>query len=658
MEPAVASPKDSESGLAVNPPPSVWSDQLRNYALFVRFRLGFATAVVIGFTSATFMGSVIQASSLIVNLEKNTVDHPSLERDIFAFLGIPVLLLTFGVLVDCQIDLVADCCDEGLLPDMKSRCMSLGVPERAFQWCVCLGMELCPLACLLCSDFHMMKLSNLTMALMQGVWLWSGVLTLVLILLVFISLFQRHLSPTASQVRYMKVGNDVEKETLVWKLHDWFGRTTWDIKTGLYMIFAALCLLLLLAIVEFFFAKGNRNLALLNFTLCGLVMYLLRLGIDHIRSFSGPMPRIFMAFFVAANLLSLVINIIKVDMSDKEGEAPIYLIPPSGNKTYYSFGHMNNAYPVCFMRWGNDKTYERQKLTIVDLAIFSLSVYNKGSDVMSLVESATEHTDLHGFELETVAPYDQVGRWGVFRNDKSKVRIIAVRGTHTSQDIITDLDIFGGVALLQAVNTLLPVLATSPDAVIQRAANLFNWRQLLNIEELWMPLLRNASYWQKQSEKDGYSLVITGHSLGGNFAGLVGAQLGIPAVAFSPPGALYSLGRFNQNTKQYYGSMVTVQPEGDVVPTIDRQVGFRQLIRCSVDTVGCHQLWTTLCELYRKCGDTRHRSWNKQILAPRPENHCRVFGLPVLSKEAETAAAPAPQARAATPAAQQHAVAT
>ncbi|CAN0497237.1 unnamed protein product, partial [Ectocarpus sp. 12 AP-2014] len=122
---------------------------------------------------------------------------------------------------------------------------------------------------------------------------------------------------------------------------------------------------------------------------------------------------------------------------------------------------------------------------------------------------------------------------------------------------------------------------------------------------------------------EGRNVVLTGHSLGGGLARIVGALEKATSICFSPPGIAQSYRKFSVGAGALDRALlhqmsVSIIPEYDFVPMIDTQarestnddlVGLIQLISC--DTAGkalqlsCHMLEGTICDIIRHCGDDR-----------------------------------------------------
>eukprot|EP00928_Gymnodinium_smaydae_P082774 TRINITY_DN6606_c0_g2_i3.p1 TRINITY_DN6606_c0_g2~~TRINITY_DN6606_c0_g2_i3.p1 ORF type:complete len:611 (-),score=62.96 TRINITY_DN6606_c0_g2_i3:84-1916(-) len=322
----------------------------------------------------------------------------------------------------------------------------------------------------------------------------------------------------------------------------------------------------------------------------------------------------FMILFICLFLLILVV-FPKLDMY---GGTTSSTLTPSKKSYAYMTQRTDAVYPACLMRWGSPNTERKEaQLDIIDLAVFAEAMYQRGEDVMASVKNGTTGTDIDDVVLEELAPVETVGRWGVFKLPESKVRVVAVRGTNIGRDILEDVDLFATIALLQLSGFLFPVLSALPrelvrdlieDAAAPRAFN--PWEELVNATKTW----------KHKSEADGYSLVVTGHSLGGAYTAIAAAAANVSGVAFSPPGIGYTFPRFGlQDEASITRSLTAVQPTGDLVPVVDKQVGFTQHISCRVKkTLGCHGIGTTLCELYSVCGDPRGRDSRCADLGPYP----------------------------------------
>merc|ERR1712039_663104 len=79
--------------------------------------------------------------------------------------------------------------------------------------------------------------------------------------------------------------------------------------------------------------------------------------------------------------------------------------------------------------------------------------------------------------------------------------------------------------------------------VVARTLLAFDVRKLLGLPVPWFEVQDLVREVVVQSRADGFAVVLTGHSLGGGLAQIIGATEGIPTLAFSPVGVGLTSGR-------------------------------------------------------------------------------------------------------------------
>lgn len=320
------------------------------------------------------------------------------------------------------------------------------------------------------------------------------------------------------------------------------------------------------------------------------------------------MVRILVVFFlvIAVGLASFAAGTMSLPSEERH---PL-LLPPNSTRESFHEDFSDDMYPICHMRWGDPSLDRKKQLSVLDLTAISEMTYLETQEEMeSRLHLFTDGTDLSDCSLLDVAENrEMVGRWAVIRCPEIKTDVFAIRGTDTNQDVFADVDMFCSVSVMQLFNRLFPFMTLFPQRAIRRILALLVVNNWFGEESAWEPHLREAQKLKEKSQADGYETVVTGHSLGGVIAAIVASRISLPTLAISPPGTLFSAARFDTNFENCQEYLTIVQPNKDLVPTVDHQVGFVQHIACDKSTFDCHKLVTTLETLYLTCGDARGRN--------------------------------------------------
>jgi len=251
----------------------------------------------------------------------------------------------------------------------------------------------------------------------------------------------------------------------------------------------------------------------------------------------------------------------------------------------------SHPYLVCEKKW--------KGFSVLDFGLLSHLAYSEDpyftQDLKTFFPNCTNCQVIHRYNA-TVSFYD-------FYVPEQNLSIIAVRGTHLFLDVIQDFDIWKEISLLQFASMLGPFLNFWPESMTSRII------QAVSLTEQTAVVASSGSRFYYQ-DLDDYvriqqkkrNIILTGHSLGGGIANIVGAHRRIETVAFSAPGTIYNRYKLNIELNDINRYCVNIIPDNDIVPKIDRNGGSIQSLDCDETFIKCHSISRTVNRLTQSCG--------------------------------------------------------
>ena len=200
------------------------------------------------------------------------------------------------------------------------------------------------------------------------------------------------------------------------------------------------------------------------------------------------------------------------------------------------------SYLSCDLEW-ND-------YTLLDLAILSEIAYLDDENISTIVNSLLPY-----HKISNISSNRRIERGPMYIeiSDKEKnLVIIAIRGTDVTRlhDFLEDFKLYTEPVVFSLLSTVFPTMHfwthDTTSLVIQTLYQFNSFFGLKGEAEYYQPLMKRVSELSTYGKK----VIITGHSLGGGLARIVGLLTGETSVSFSPPGIGLSYRKYSAYTIQ------------------------------------------------------------------------------------------------------------
>eukprot|EP00736_Rhodelphis_marinus_P000972 Rmarinus@m.15552 len=276
-------------------------------------------------------------------------------------------------------------------------------------------------------------------------------------------------------------------------------------------------------------------------------------------------------------------------------------VTPGDATQYWSSTHATDytQHPVC--------DYVVEGYTATDYALFSKLAYHREADV---VQEAVDgwfgadnvtlvHTSDYGGSLTP--------KFHDFVHNATGVRVITVRGSVTADDFFHDFDLWFESCMIMLLRAVYP-FAEALDFFYPKLIEVMSFIELRikDQDNEGIPVYYYVDYVREYVQAildadPNASVVITGHSLGGGVASIVGADLHIPAVVFCAPGIYLSRDKFGLDKDDVNDYTTNVWHGSDLVPAADLHGRNLFHLECNDFIFSCHFMLGVVCDMRELC---------------------------------------------------------
>ncbi|KNE66114.1 hypothetical protein AMAG_10368 [Allomyces macrogynus ATCC 38327] len=261
---------------------------------------------------------------------------------------------------------------------------------------------------------------------------------------------------------------------------------------------------------------------------------------------------------------------------------------------HFEFQIVTQPYSHCHFKFDG-------RYSLVDFVTLAGAMYKPtASAALALVH---QNPALRDSEIWYESPSDAVVRFREFRFSRApNVSVIAIRGTANMGEVWESVHMWSTPLFITA-STYLGTLAAVWPRDVTASLVAFLARNVVFSNFLYVRGVERYVVENITRREPDRTVYLTGHSLGGGVAQIVGSRLGMQAVAVSSPGLGKSFKNYDTSIDALAQWAINVVPLRDPICMIDEQVSGLVLVPCYQRDAphDCHMWSNTLRTLVASC---------------------------------------------------------